>query len=152
MKRRRLELVTCVSLVGYAAIVLAGQSVHWIPGWGCHCHSAWGTVNRAATVNGSFVTAIEISAARSSDTSRRTSRPNTLRTPDERGTVTGSDRDCPICHWFSMAQQQTRPVHLAVEVAALSSARLPVCEVRTLTRGSILPRGPPRGMPSHRMV
>ena len=139
MKRQRLELVTCVSLVAYAAIVLLGQAVHWIPGLGCHCHTGGAISRSVATANAAL--AIEARFTPSSDNG--VFQRSASHTRIDRGTVIVSDRHCPVCHWFSMSQQQAQPVQLAVEVAALSSSRLPVCEVRHLTHGSILPRGPP---------
>ena len=141
MKRQRLELVTCASLVAYAAIVLAGQALHWLPGWGCHCHSGRSLSRSAPNTDAAFMVAIGTSAAPNAE--RCGFQRNSLRTRIEPGTFVEADRYLPACHWFSIAQQHAQPVRFAVEVAALSSLSLPDCEVWNLNHGSIFPRGPP---------
>ena len=141
MKRQRLELVTCASLVVYAAIVLAGQALHLLPGWGCHCHSGLSLSRSALDTDAAFMGAIETFVA--PDTERCGFQRSSLQARIEPGTFTETDRSCPACHWFSIAQQNVQPVRFAFEVTALSSLSLPDCGGWDLAQGSILPRGPP---------
>jgi hypothetical protein len=143
MKRQSIELAACVSLVAYAAIVLAGQAVHWIPGVGCHRHSRWATARSVATMNDTLATETESPVARYHDAGTQSLQHTSSHTRTDRDTTIGTSRRCPMCHWFSMAQWQALPVQLAGKVVVLRPLRLPTCEVRNLTLGAILPRGPP---------
>ena len=135
MKHRYLKIIAFASLACYATIVVAVQGLHWIPGWACSCHTT-----RVSTDLHHEFGAIANSAGGEFDASQIDGVSHFI-CADEQTNVW--DLDCPICHWFSMAQQSVPALRFSIEVKVCDSCKLPATVIRHETVGGILPRGPP---------
>ena len=143
MNRQYAKIVTCVSLSAYGVIVLAGQAAHLIPGVGCHCHSGWQASQKVAAINRAFAASVDSLVGRGSGAEQRQS--DRVAQANRVGSVAAihSNDDCPICHWFSLAQQPVEPIDdvIAIQAACLSIPSVQHIYSRSLS--SALARGPP---------
>ena len=143
MNRQYGKIVACASLVAYAVIVLAGQASHLIPGVGCHCHSGWRTSQRVAAVNRAFAASVDSLVGRQLGVGKKQAKriANAQRFASD--AAFGSNDDCPICHWFSLAQQAVEPIDNAIAYRTVRSFIPSVQHIYCRSLHSALARGPP---------
>ena len=143
MKRQYIETVACLSLVAYAALVLAAQAAHWIPGWGCGCHKTWNVSTEIGSID---LIAADYSARSNPQpecgSSDESFQPSRIQTDDS--AAVAEHGDCLLCVWFSMAQENLRPPsELTTDAPYLFEAPFLIRDLQELQIGSVLPRGPP---------
>ncbi len=143
MKRQYVEIVTCVSLVAYAVIVLAGQAAHLIPGLGCHCHSGWRQSPRVEAINHAILAKLDSLVGQNSGVQLPLGDAATKRSANECNEAIDSNDGCPICDWFALAQQMAAPADNSFVTHFVRSSIPRVISVRRESVRGVLPRGPP---------
>ena len=131
MKHRYLEVIAYASLACYATIVVAIQSLHW----GCSCHTAHTSTDLQYESGKVAISATEGLDASNIDIVSLFSH--------ERERASASSLDCPVCHWFSMAQQAVPHSPPAIGVLVCYSCKLSPNFVRHVLLSGTLARGPP---------
>jgi len=137
MQRQFVEAVALASIVVYATIAVSGDVLHAMTGLDCRCHVSRDFASRQYDTEAMQLKcrSCEVALGVAHRCGESSGSPSN-------DAVRGQDH-CPICHWFSMAQQEAAALRLDAYSEGQDGWCWPGVAARQTWVRSVGARGPP---------